>query len=153
MCTRPNPTSYHNSLPFFLLLLFLRFFGSVDVRETSVGPSPARSVCLVTLSLSEAGPGRFGRQVSVTDIYHTIPYHTAITERPRAPSGVAVFMSAHSKTPYITPSMDFYSGKGVVRGRRGQQLEDALPYQYNVKSPCLIMQNRPGSCEPKLSVC
>ena len=38
---------------------------------------PARSVCLVTLSLSEAGPGRFGRQVSVTDIYHTIPYHTA----------------------------------------------------------------------------
>ena len=36
----------------------------------------ARSVCLVTLSLSEAGPGRFGRQVSVTDIYHTIPYHT-----------------------------------------------------------------------------
>ena len=50
---------------------------------------PARSVCLVvhlhrplpyhtivTLSLSEAGPGRFSRQVSVTDIYHTIPYHT-----------------------------------------------------------------------------
>ena len=35
---------------------------------------PARSVCLVTLSLSEAGPGRFGRQISVTDIYHTIPY-------------------------------------------------------------------------------
>ena len=30
----------------------------------------------MTLSLSEAGPGRFGRQVSVTDIYHTIPYHT-----------------------------------------------------------------------------
>ena len=26
-----------------------------------------------------------------------------ITERPRAPSGVAAFMSAHSKTPYITP--------------------------------------------------
>ena len=36
---------------------------------------PARSVCLVTLSLSEAGPGRLGRQVSVTDIYDTIPYH------------------------------------------------------------------------------
>ena len=34
---------------------------------------PARSVCLVTLSLSEAGPGRLGGQVSVTDIYHTIP--------------------------------------------------------------------------------
>ena len=37
---------------------------------------PARSVCLVTLSLSEAGPGRFGRQISVTDIYHTISYRT-----------------------------------------------------------------------------
>ena len=35
---------------------------------------PARSVYLVTLSLSEAGPGRFGGQISVTDIYHTIPY-------------------------------------------------------------------------------
>ena len=39
---------------------------------------PARSVCLVTLSLSEAGPGanagRFGRQVSVTDILH-LPCH------------------------------------------------------------------------------
>ena len=34
---------------------------------------PARSVCLVTLSLSEAGPGRFGRQASVTDIYHAMP--------------------------------------------------------------------------------
>ena len=39
-----------------------------------------------------------------------------------SPSGVAAFMSAHSKTPYITPSMGFSSGKGVVRrGRRGQQ--------------------------------
>ena len=36
---------------------------------------PARSVCLVVLSLSEAGPGRFGGQISITDIYHTIPYH------------------------------------------------------------------------------
>ena len=31
---------------------------------------PTRSVCLVTLSLSEAGPGRFGGQASVTDICH-----------------------------------------------------------------------------------
>ena len=38
--------------------------------------SPPGPVCLVTLSLSEAGPGRFGRQVSVTGIYHTMPYHT-----------------------------------------------------------------------------
>ena len=43
---------------------------------------PARSVCLVTLSLSEAGPGRFGRQVSVTEIYHTMPYPAAHASRP-----------------------------------------------------------------------
>ena len=36
---------------------------------------PARSVCLVALSLSEAGPGRFGRQASAIDIYHTMPWH------------------------------------------------------------------------------
>ena len=40
---------------------------------------PARSVCLVMLSLSEAGPGRFGGQVSVTDIYHTMPYPADLT--------------------------------------------------------------------------
>ena len=34
---------------------------------------PARSVGLVTFFLSEAGPGRFGRQPSSTDLYHTIP--------------------------------------------------------------------------------
>ena len=36
-------------------------------------------------------------------------------------------MSAHGKTPQTTPSMDFPSGKGVVWGRRGQQLGFALP--------------------------
>ena len=41
---------------------------------------PARSVCLVTLSLSEAGPGRFGRQQSSTDIYHTIPYLPSVIQ-------------------------------------------------------------------------
>ena len=33
---------------------------------------PARSICLVTLSLPEAGPGRFGRQQSSTDFYHAM---------------------------------------------------------------------------------
>ena len=45
-----------------------------------------------------------------------------ITEHPHTPGEVAAFMSAHSKTPYITPSMDISSGKRVVRGRRGLQL-------------------------------
>ena len=49
-----------------------------------------------------------------------------ITERPHAPSGVAALMPAHIKTPHITPSMEFSSGKEVVRGGRGQQLEFAL---------------------------
>ena len=46
-----------------------------------------------TLSLSEAGTGRFGRQVSVTDIYHTvtIPYHT----RPK--TGISHPHPAHNR--------------------------------------------------------
>ena len=39
---------------------------------------PACSVCLVTLSLSEAGPGRFGCQSSVTDICRAMPYNAVI---------------------------------------------------------------------------
>ena len=35
-----------------------------------------------------------------------------ITERPHAPSGVAAFMSAHSKTPYITLVWIFTLGMG-----------------------------------------
>ena len=42
------------------------------------------------------------------------------------PSGVAAFMSAHSKPPCITPGTDSSSGKGVVWGHRGQQLGFAL---------------------------
>ena len=45
---------------------------------------PARSVCPVTLSLSEAGPGRFGGQASVTDIYHAMPCHVLVRVRGRA---------------------------------------------------------------------
>ena len=42
--------------------------------------------------------------------------YTAITVRPHAPSGVAAFMSAHSKTPYITPRMVFPLGTGQYGG-------------------------------------
>ena len=41
-------------------------------------------------------------------------------------------MSAHSKPPYITPSMDVSSVKGVAWGRRGQQLEFASAHVINV---------------------
>ena len=53
---------------------YARLQGSNDisVRQT-------RARMHVCLSLSEAGPGRFGDQVSVIDldIYHTIPYYHA----------------------------------------------------------------------------
>ena len=61
------------------------------------------------------------------------------------PTGVAVFMSAHSKTPYITPSMDFYSGKGVVRGRRGQQLGFALATADPAAAPCATADGNPAA--------
>ena len=61
-----------------------------------------------------------------------------ITERPRGPSGVAAFMSANSKTPYITPGMEFSSGKGVVRGRRVQQLEFTLPRRISHLLCCTL---------------
>ena len=47
-------------------------------------------------------------------------------ERPHDPSGVAAFMSAHSKTPCVTHGINVSSGKGVVRGRRLQQLAFTL---------------------------
>ena len=56
---------------------------------------PARSVCLVTLSLSEAGPGRFGGQVSVTDIYHTMPYHTIPYQYLNAPGDIQCLCFVH----------------------------------------------------------
>ena len=63
---------------------------------------PARSVCLVALSLSEAGPGRFGRQVSVTDIYHTIPW---VCYRRRIPCHVAT-TSAGASVSACQPLLD-----------------------------------------------
>ena len=62
------------------------------------------------------GRSRLGR--SGCGAHH--PAHRA--ERPRDPGGVAAFVSAHSKNPCITPSMEFSSREGVVRGRRVQQL-------------------------------
>ena len=68
---------------------------------------------------------------------------TAIRERPHAPSGVAVFMSAHSKTPYITPR-----GKVLVWGCRGQQLGFACELlkseSKNHGSPALYLERFKG---------
>ena len=39
-------------------------------------------------------------------------YQGTVQSAPAPPSGVAAFVSAHCKTPYITPSMNFPLGKG-----------------------------------------
>ena len=46
---------------------------------------PACSICRVALSLSKAGPGRFGSQLSFTDLYHTMnrPQTNLATVHPR----------------------------------------------------------------------
>ena len=48
-------------------------------------------------------------------------------------------MSAHSKNPYITPSMGFSSGEGVVRGRRVQQLTFTLRNANTLWRPLTII--------------
>ena len=74
-------------------------------------------------------PGKFPRPFRMPlPVYqaNTHAHAAQRTERPRDPAGVAAFMSAHSKPPYITHGMDISSGKGVVRGRRVQQLTFAF---------------------------
>ena len=83
----------------------------------------------------QCGEGSFGRKLAY-GVGKGWYLATESTERPHAPSGVVVFMSAHSKTPYITPSMDCTSGKGVVWGNRGQQLEFSLPWRDT--SPLMV---------------
>ena len=99
-CTRPrhtfffqqleNParTSRNQTLPMLWQNTVLVYLCTVAINQSRnrlptrpikpgllPGLLPARSFCLLTLSLSEARPGRIGGQSSVTDIYHTIPYH------------------------------------------------------------------------------
>ena len=71
-------------------------------------------------------PSRSGLCYSTHRLRRILNHTSRDIARPHAPSGVAAFMSAHSKNPYITPSMNFSSRKGGVRGRRVQQLEFAL---------------------------
>ena len=95
-----------------------------------VGLGVARAVFLVVqfyfvyLSLRKCicdGLDALAREIIALQLDGSQAAAREITQRPHAPSGVAAFMSAHSKTPYITPSMEFSSGKGVVRGRRGRR--------------------------------
>ena len=51
------------------------------------------------------------------------------------------------ETQYITSSMDFSCGKGVVRGRRRQQLE------FTLICPGTLCAATAGDCLPLLGVC
>ena len=61
------------------------------------------------------------------------------SKRPRTPGGVESFMPAHSKTPYITPSMAISSGEGVVQRRNASVGSQGPPgrdfIQFEVKKP------------------
>ena len=82
---------------------------------------PARSVCLVALSLSEAGPGRFGRQVSVIDIYHTIPYHTIPGARYGYPWAREFEPADYPEAGYNTPAVHIVSHKAYSSPRDSDQ--------------------------------
>ena len=55
----------------------------------------------------------------------------------------------HCPLPYITPSMDFSSVKGVVHGRRGQQLGFALTYPSHRN--VMHLHSRQSSCAARVS--
>ena len=84
---------------------------------------------------------------------HANGYSEEITERPRDPSGVAAFMSANGKTPYITPSMDFPSRNGVVWGRRGPQLEFSLVLAKEQNLDAVPSSCGPLLCHPLCTGC
>ena len=69
---------------------------------------PARSVCLVTVCLSEAGPGRFGGWPPFTGFCHTFPFHT-IPYHTILPAVPARSVCVH----VVTPSL-FESGPGLL---------------------------------------
>ena len=57
---------------------------------------PAIEDDVVIMHNGKAGPGRFGRQASVTDIYHTIPYLTFHTTRNESTQCLVHAANAHS---------------------------------------------------------
>ena len=67
-----------------------------------------------------------------------------ITERPHAPSRVAAFTSAHSNTPYITPSMGCSSGNGGVWRRRGEAAAICVGFYLATAVACLGVHLRTG---------
>ena len=56
-------------------LHMLIMFNDACARCRGVSHRRTLHFCLVPLSLSEAGPARFGRQQSTADLYHAMPCH------------------------------------------------------------------------------
>ena len=85
--------------------------------------------------------------MSLKDSWRKRPQGT-LQSAPAPPVGVAALMPSHSKTPYNTPSMDFYSRKGVVGGRRGPQLKLTLHIaRTNKVTSCDAMSSYVKLCQ------
>ena len=95
---------------------------------------PCHAVCLVTLSLSEAGPGRFGGQVSVIDIYHTLPWVCYCRRNQWLRLALASFC-----LPLMWLARVVYLLVGVAEGwggRRGHAYPCAVRYNIFVRVFC-----------------
>ena len=92
--------------------------GRQDVR---LSPTLCYAVCFSDAypqGNSRQGNGRHGGSLPIPQSGHDDGcLAREVQSTPTPPAGVAAFMSANSKTPYITSSMGFPSGNGVVRGR------------------------------------
>ena len=70
-----------------------------------------------TIPYHNHSPGRFGRQVSVTDIYHTIPYHTSGLRRlPCFSSVQPCFAEGIYWATGLSLTTPFTEGYGMVPG-------------------------------------
>ena len=114
---------------------------------------PARSVCLVTLSLSEAGPGRFGGQVSVTDIYYTMPY---MPEHPAAHGLRSVQFSSATGAPTQTSTISCHTIpcpiRNYVRLRPASGLYHTIPCTLS-RSHSLAQRQPFLACPTTFSSC
>ena len=89
---------------------------------------PARSVCLVTLSLSEAGPGRFGRQPSLTDFCHTIPYHNIMQTDAKSECNIPLCGAAGWAPGAILWDMPTTAGCAIGKGAGIQAVQVQVHY-------------------------
>ena len=109
-------------------------------------------VCLVTLSLSEAGPGRFGRRQSSTDIYHTtihedlcslasvsVVKHRAHV-REVSPDGYA--SSVFYTMALVNPATAYFRNEARIQKVQGEAGRSKLVRHQLLASPCVPPPSR-----------